>query len=68
MRLVLTALNQDHDMRIHILHETDNPDDLRGIVNVLAHATANGLMDICGGDRDKAMQNVERILARQLDT
>lgn len=67
MRLVLAALNQDHDSRIQTLHETDDPDELRGMVNVLAHVAAKAWLDICADDREAAMRHVERILARELD-
>lgn len=67
MRLVLAALNQDHDMRKRILHETDDPGELRSIANVLAHVAAKGMLDICGDDRDVAMQNLQRIMLRELD-
>lgn len=67
MRLVLTALNQDHDMRIRTLHEVENADDLRGVVNVLASVAAKSWLDICNGDRTEAMKSVEKLLARQLD-
>lgn len=68
MRLVLAALNQDHDMRIRILHEADDLDELRGVANVLAHVAAKGMLDVCDGDRDAAMQNLQRIMLRELDS
>ncbi len=46
MRLVLASLDQDHDMRIRTLHEINDPDELRTLVDVLAHVAAKSWLEV----------------------
>jgi hypothetical protein len=68
LRLILASLDEDHDMRIRTLHETDDTDELRTIVNILTHVAAKSWLDICGGDRAEAIKLIEARLMRQLDS